>query len=80
MKYYSVQNFLYSILLSKNIKVKIYRTVILPVVSYGSQAWSVTLREERRPTVFENSVLREIFGSEWDEGTGKCRILRNEEL
>jgi hypothetical protein len=50
--------------------VKIYRTLILPVVSYGSEAWSFTLREEHRPKMFENSVLRKIFGSKWDEEQG----------
>ena len=62
-----MQNILSYNLLSKNIMVKIYRTVILPVVSYGSEAWSCTLWEEHRPTMFENSVLRNIFGSKWDE-------------
>ena len=50
--------------------VKIYRTVILPVVSYGSEPRSFTLREEHRPTMFENSVLRNIFWSKWDEEQG----------
>jgi hypothetical protein len=57
--YYSVQDLLSSRLLSKNLKIKIYRTIILPVL-YGFEAWSLTLREERRVKVFENRVLRRI--------------------
>jgi len=57
--YHSVQNLLSSSLLSKNLKIKIYRTIILPVVLYGCETWSLTLREERRLRVFENSVLGE---------------------
>ena len=60
--YHSVQNLLYSRLVSKNLKIKIYRTIILPVVLYGCEAWSLTLREERKLRVFENIVLRRIFG------------------
>ena len=56
--YHSVQNFLSSRLLSKNLKIKIYRTIILPVVLYGCETWSLTLREERKLRVFENMVLR----------------------
>jgi len=55
---HQVQNILISSLLSKNIKTKIYRTVILPVVLYGCEAWSLTLREEHRLQVFENRVLK----------------------
>jgi len=55
--YHSVQNLLSSNLLSKNLKIKIYRTIILPVVLYGCETWSLTLREERRLRVFENRVL-----------------------
>jgi hypothetical protein len=66
-------------LLSTNIKIKIYRTIILPVVVYGCDAWSVTLREEHRLTVFENRVLMEIFGPKRDEVTGKWIRLHNEE-
>ena len=57
-----MQNLLSSGLLSKNTKIKIYRTIILPVVLYGFETWSLTLREERRPRVFEKRVLRRIFG------------------
>ena len=68
--YHSVQNILFSSLLSKNIKSTIYSTVILPVVLYGCETWSVTLTEERRLRVFENRVLRRIFGPNEDEITG----------
>jgi len=67
-------------LLSKNLKIKIYRTIILPVVLYGCETWSLTLREEARLRVFENRVLRRIFGPKRDEVTGKWRKLHNEEL
>ena len=78
--YYSVQNLLSSRLLSKNLKIKIYRTIILPVVLYGCQTWSLTLREERRLSVFENRVLRRVFGPKRDDVTGEWRKLHNEEL
>ena len=60
--HHSVQNLLSSRLLSKNLKIKIYRTIILPVVLYGCETWSLTLWEERELRVFENMVLRRIFG------------------
>jgi len=75
-----VQNLLSSSLLSKNIKIKKYRTVILPFILYGCETWSLTFREERRLKVFENRVLRRIFGSKRDEVTGEWRKLHNEEL
>ena len=78
--YYSVQNPLSSSLLSKKLKIKIYRTIILPVVLYGCETWSLTLREERRLRAFENKVLRGIFGPKTDEVTGEWRKLHNEEL
>jgi len=78
--YHLVQNLLSSSLLSKNIKIKIYRTVILPFVLYGCETWSLTLREERRLRVFENRVLRRVFGSKRDKVTGEWRKLHNEEL
>jgi hypothetical protein len=59
--YYSVQNLFSSRLLSKNIKIRIYTTVILPVVLDGCETWSLTLREEHRLRVFENRVLRKLF-------------------
>ena len=65
-----MQNLLSSRLLSKNLKIKIYRTIILPVVLYGCETWSLTLREERRLRVFENRVLRRVFGPKRDEVTG----------
>jgi hypothetical protein len=61
-------------LLSKNLKIKIYRTVILPVVFYGFEAWSLTLREERRLRVFENRVLRRVFGPKRDKVMGMEKI------
>jgi len=78
--YYSAQNLLSSRLLSKNLKIKIYRTIILPVVLYGCETWSLSLREERRLRLFENRVLRRIFGPKRDEVTGKWRKVHNEEL
>jgi hypothetical protein len=64
-------------MLSRNVKVKIYKTIILPVVLYGCETWSVTLREEYRLGVFENRVQRRIFGPKRDEVTGEWRKLRN---
>ena len=61
-------------------KDQIYRTIILHVVLYGCETWSLTLREEHRPSVFENRVLRRIFGPKRDGVTGQCRKLHNEEL
>ena len=75
-----MQKLLSSSLLSKNLKLKIYRTIILPVVLYGCETWSLTLREERRLRVFENRVLRRIFGPKRNEVTGEWRKLHNEEL
>jgi hypothetical protein len=66
--------------ISKNLKIKIYRIIILPVVLYRCETWSVTLREERRLRVFENRVLRRIFGPKSDEVTREWRKLHNEEL
>jgi len=67
-------------LLSKKLKIKIYRTIVLPVVLYGCETWSLTLREEHRLRVFENRVLRRVFGPKRDEVTGEWRKLHNEEL
>jgi hypothetical protein len=75
--YHSVQSLLSSRLLSRNVKVKIYKTIILSVVLYGCVTWSVTLREENRLRVFENRVLRRIFGPKRDEVTGELRKLHN---
>ena len=71
-----LQNLLSSRLLSKNLKIKIYRTIILPVVLYGGETWSLTLREERKLRVFENMVLRRIFGPRRDEVTGEWRSCK----
>ncbi|KAJ4426317.1 hypothetical protein ANN_27131 [Periplaneta americana] len=78
--YYSVEKLLSSSLLSKSLKVRIYKTVILPVVLYGCETWTLTLREEQRLRVFENKVLRKIFGAKRDEVTGEWRKLHNAEL
>jgi hypothetical protein len=67
-------------LLSKNLKIRIYKTIILPLVLYGCETWSLTLREEHRLGVFENKVLRRIFGPKKGEVTGGWRKLHNEEL
>jgi hypothetical protein len=67
-------------LLSRNVKDKIYKSIILPVVLYGCETWSLTLREEHRPRVFENRVLSRIFGPKRDEVAGEWRKLLNEEL
>ena len=76
--YYLVQTLLSSRLLSKNLKIKIYKT-ILSVVLYGCETWSLTLREEFRLRVFENRILWLIMGPKRDEN-GKWRRLHNEEL
>jgi hypothetical protein len=67
-------------LVSKNIKIKIYRIVILPVVLYGCEIWSLILKEKHRLRVFENRLLRRIFGPKRDGVTGEWRRLHNEEL
>ena len=69
-----------SSLLSKNTEIKIYRIIILPVVLYGCENWLLTLREEHRLRVFENRVLRRIFGPKRDGVTGEWRKLHNDEL
>jgi hypothetical protein len=76
--YYSVHNLLSSRLISRNIKIKIYQTVIFPVVLYGCETWSITLREGHRMRIFENRVLR-IFGPKREED-GSWRKLHNDEL
>ena len=78
--YHSEQNLLSSRLLSKNLKIKIYRTIILPIVLYGCETCSLTLREKRKLRVFENMVLRRIFGPRRDEVTGDWNRMHNEEL
>jgi len=76
--YHSVQNLLSPSLLSKNLKIQIYRTIILPVVLYGCETWSLTLKEEHRLRVFENRVLRRIFGPKRGntQGSGENCIMR----
>ena len=78
--YLSVHNILSSSLVTKNIKVEVYRTIILPIVLYGCETWSITLREECSLRVFENWVLRKIFGPKRDEITWERRKLHKEEL
>ena len=78
--YHSVRNLLSARLLSKSLKIKVYRNIILSVVLYGRETWSLTLRKERKLRVFENTVLRRIFGPRRDEETGEWRRLHNEEL
>jgi len=63
-------------LLSKNLKINVYRTIILPVVLFGFETWSLTLREEGRLRVFENRVLRGIFVPKMDEVTSEWRKLQ----
>jgi hypothetical protein len=62
------------------LKIRIYKTMKLPVVQYGCETWSLTLRKEHRLRVFENRVLSRIFGPKRDEVTGEWRKLHNEEL
>jgi hypothetical protein len=75
---YSVENLLSSRALSKNLKIRIHRTTILPVVLYRCETWSLTLKEERRLKVFENRVLRRIFGPKRDDVMGEYRELHEE--
>jgi hypothetical protein len=76
--YHSIQSLLFFSLLSRNVKVKIYKTIILPVVSNGCETQSLTLRDEHRLRKFENKVLRRICGQKRDEVTGEWRKLHNE--
>ena len=71
---FGAESFLFR-LLSKNLKIKIYKTIIFPVVWYGCETWSLTLREERKLRVFENMVLRRIFGSRRDDVTGEMEEI-----
>jgi hypothetical protein len=66
--------------LSRKVKVKIYKTIILPVVLYGCKTWSLILRDKHRLQVFENRVLRRIFGPRRDEIMGEWKKLHNGEL
>jgi hypothetical protein len=67
-------------MLSKNIKIRIYKTIILPLVLYGCETWSLTFREESRLRMFEKRVLRRTFGPKRNEVMGDWRKLHNEEL
>jgi hypothetical protein len=78
--YHSVQNLTSFRLLSKNLKINIYKTIILAVVLYRYKNWSLTLRGEHRPKVFEIRMLRRIFGPKRDEVVGGERKLHNEEF
>jgi hypothetical protein len=78
--YHSVQNLLLSRLLSKDLKIGMYKTIMLPVVLYGCETWSLTLRKEHRLRVFENRLLRSLFGLKRDLATGEWRKVHNEEL
>jgi hypothetical protein len=78
--YHSVQSLSSSHLLSSNVKVKVYKTIILPVVLHKCETWSVTLMEEHRLRVFENRVLRRVFGLRGDEVTGEWGRLHSGEL
>jgi hypothetical protein len=75
-----VQNLLSSSLLFSNLKIRLFRTIILSLVLYGCETWLLILREEYRLRVFENRVLRRIFGPKRDEVTRECRKLHNEDL
>ena len=75
-----VQNLLSSSLLSKNIKIKTYKTIILPVVLYGCETWSFTLSEEHRLRVFKSRMLRKICQSKNDEVINEWIRLHKEEL
>jgi hypothetical protein len=76
--YHSIHNLLSSGLLSKNLKIRIFKTIILPVVLYGCHTWSLKLREGHRLSVFENRVLKRIFGPKRDEVTREWRKLHSE--
>jgi PAS domain-containing protein len=78
--YHLVQNLFSSSSPPKRIKIKINRTIILPVVLYGCETWLLTLSEECGQRVFENRVMRRIFGPKREEVTGECRKPHNEEL
>jgi hypothetical protein len=78
--FHSVQNILPSRLLLNNVKIRTFKTIILPEVLYECEIWSLTLREERRLRVSEKRVLRRIFGPKRDKVTEEWRKLHNEEL
>ena len=76
---FGAESFVFQFAIKKNLKIKIYRTIILSVVLYGCEIWSLTWREVRRLRVFENRVLS-IFGPKRNKVTGEWRKLHNEEL
>jgi hypothetical protein len=78
--YHSIHSLLSSGLLSKNVKFRIYKSIILPVVLYGYETLSLTLKEDHRLKMFEKSMLRKIYGLKRDEVTGCWSKLHNEEL
>jgi hypothetical protein len=78
--YHSVQKLLSFRLLSKKVRIRIYKTITLPVVLYGRETWSLTLMEEHSLRVFENRVLKFLFGLKREEVIGGCRKLHSEEL
>jgi hypothetical protein len=78
--YHSVQNLLFSRLLSIIVRIRIYKAIILPVVLCGCETWSLTVRKVHRLRVFENRVLTRIFGVKTNEVTGGWRKLHNEDL
>jgi hypothetical protein len=78
--HHSAQNLFSCHLLSESVKIRIYKTTMLPVGLYGCETWSLTLREEHKLWVFENRVLRRIFGLKRDEVIGDWSKLHNEEL
>jgi len=78
--FYSVKKLLTSRLISRKLKLKIYKTVILSIILYGCESWSTTLADEHTLRVFENKVLRKIYGPKREEMTGEWRRLHNEVL
>jgi hypothetical protein len=78
--HHSVQNLMSSRLVSKNVEIILYKTIILPVVLYGCQTWSLALREEHRLRMFQNAMLRRIFGLKRDKVIGGWRKLHSEVL
>jgi len=76
---FGAESFVFQVVI-QNLKTKIYRTIILPVVLYGCEAWSLTAKEERKLRVFENMVVRRIFGPRRDEVTREWKRLHNKEL
>ena len=80
MLLFGAESFVFQFAIQKSKDQDIYRTIILPVVLYGCETWSLTLREERRLRVFENRMLRRVFGPKRVKVTGEWRKSHNEEL